>query len=434
MVAHPLGALGVPALLAACGAPPAGQVAPADGTQPVTLSWIAKLKGIPQADVDAHVRQYKEARPNVTLDLAAVTETEDGTAKLTAYQASGTAIDVISSFAGVPLLRQLKGGYPLNDLIKRDKLDPGQIAPGAMRSVDVGGKILALPHAYGGNELAFVANKALFSRAGVPLPAADWSTGWTWPQLREALKQLTNLTASPPVAGTARFGQIFNVPPMFGARWSTDDGKTATPDTPEMVQAWTEYYDLVLKDRTTTFSPNLPSMPNGTNAFLAGQAATLTICCGVPTTTVRFKDQNLDWAFVPFPRAKAAVTDLGASNVAVWSQTKLPDEAWRFARWNVEEGRLATVEQRMPTLSKAIGAYIQQHYGATPDARANLLLQAPEYAYPQAGLWQSPASGEAQTRITAALADVQKGAKSVPAALGELKPQLQALLDQYRDL
>src|SRR5262245_55854812 len=103
MLAVSIGAVGVPALLAACGAPQGGQVAPADGTTPVTLSWIAKLKGIPQADVDAHVRQYKEARPNVTLDLAAVTETEDGTAKLAAYQASGTAIDVISSFAGVPL-------------------------------------------------------------------------------------------------------------------------------------------------------------------------------------------------------------------------------------------------------------------------------------------------------------------------------------------
>jgi ABC-type glycerol-3-phosphate transport system substrate-binding protein len=175
-------------------------------------------------------------------------------------------------------------------------------------------------------------------------------------------------------------------------------------------------------------------MPNSTNAFLAGQAATLTICCGVPTTTVRFKDQNLDWAFVPFPRAKAAVTDLGASSVAVWTTTKLPDEAWRFARWNVEEGRLATVEQRMPTLTKAIGAYIQQQYGSTPDVRAVLLQQAPDYAYPQAGLWQSPANGEAQTKITAALADVQKGTKSVPAALAELKPQLQTLLDQYRDL
>jgi ABC-type glycerol-3-phosphate transport system substrate-binding protein len=82
-------------------------------------------------------------------------------------------------------------------------------------------------------------------------------------QFREALKKLTNLSSSPPTVGTSRFGTIYNVPPMWGAKWATDDGRTVLVDRPEMTQAWTEYYDMVVKDRSARFSPNAPSELGG---------------------------------------------------------------------------------------------------------------------------------------------------------------------------
>jgi ABC-type glycerol-3-phosphate transport system substrate-binding protein len=302
-----------------------------------------------------------------------------------------------------------------------------------MRGVEVNGKVLALPHAYAGNELALVGNKALFQRAGVTLPAADWKATWTWQQFREALKKLTNFGGSPPTAGTARFGTIYDIPPMWGARYTSDDGKTVLVDKPEMVQAWTEYYDMVLKDRSARFSPNAPNMGGELPSFLNGQAATYTICCAVPTTTVKFGDQNIDWAFLPFPKAKNAVADIAGADIAVWATSGAPDEAWRFTRWSIEEGRLAGLEQRMPSQTKAIAPYIQKFYGSAPGTRPDLLAKAPDYAYPPDALWQSPGSGAADAAITAALDEVQKGTKNVAAALAELKPQLQAIVDQYRD-
>jgi multiple sugar transport system substrate-binding protein len=426
--------LAAPALLSACGAQTPARQSLAESRTPVTLAWFGKLKGIAQGDVDAFAQQYKAARPQVTLDVTSVSNTAEGKAKLATFAAAGTPVDVVSTFAGIPDLRQLNGGFSLSEYVKRDRFDATQFAQNTMRGVEVKGKLLALPHAYAGNEIALVANKTLFQRAGVPLPAADWKSSWTWPQFREALKKLTDFAGSPPVAGTARFGTIYNVPVMWGARWATDDGKTVLVDKPEMTQAWTEYYDLVLKDRSARFSPNAPAELGGENpSFLGGKAATLTICCAVPTTTVLFRDQNIDWAFLPFPKAQNAVADISAAVIAVWSQSKAPDESWRFLRWSVEEGRLANLEQRMPSQSKAIQPYVQKFYAQGPDVRADVLLHAPEYALPADALWQSPASGQADSAITAAFTDVQKGNKTVPAALAELKSPLQALLDQYRD-
>src|SRR5919197_36050 len=349
-------ALAAPALLAACGAQTAGQPGLSQEAKPTTLEWFGKLKGISQSDVDAFAQQYKTARPNVTLNVTSVSNTAEGKAKLASYAAAGTPVDVISTFAGIPTLRTLNGGYSLNDYVKRDKFD------------------------------------------------------------------------------TSRFGTIYNVPPMWGAKWTSEDGRTVLTDKPEMLQAWTEYYDMVVKDRSTLFSPGAPAELGGENpSFLTGKGATLTICCAVPTTTVLFKDQGLDWAFIPFPKAREAVADICGTVIAIWSQTKAPDESWRFLRWSIEEGRLANLEQRMPSQTKAIEPYVQKYYGSMPDVRPNLLLQAPDHGNPPDALWQSPAADQADAAITAAFAEVGKGNKTVPAALGELKPQLQSLLDQYRD-
>jgi ABC-type glycerol-3-phosphate transport system substrate-binding protein len=76
---------------------------------------------------------------------------------------------------------------------------------------------------------------------------------------------------------------------------------------------------------------------------------------------------------------------------------------------------------------------VQKYYGQLPDVRSDVFLHAPEYGYPTDALWQSPASTQADNMISTAFADVTKGNKTVQAVLAELKPQLQAMLDQYRD-
>jgi ABC-type glycerol-3-phosphate transport system substrate-binding protein len=396
----------------------------------VTLEWFAKLKGIAQEQIDAFVGGFTGTRPAVSVNVTAVQLTQDGLTKLATFQASGTAVDVVSTVAGIPELRQLKGAHPLNDLISRDKFDTGQFAKNTYEGVVVGGKTLALPHAYAGNELVLVANKTLFARAGVPLPPPDWNASWTWDQFRDVLKRLTSPTASPPVAGVSRFGTIYDLPPMWGGRWTSADGKTITCDSPAMVDAFTRYYDLVLQDRSATFSPGAGDFGKG-EPFLRGQSATFTICCAVPTTTAQLQD--IDWAFVPFPKAQRAVPDMGAADVAIWSQSRHPDQAWEFVRYAIDEGRLATLEQRMPSQSRAVGPYVQQNYGHLPGVRPEVFTKTPDFIPPPEPLFQSPASNDAGNMIDTAFGAVASGAKTVPATLAELKPQLQAMLDRYRD-
>lgn len=245
------------------------------------------------------------------------------------------------------------------------------------------------------------------------------------------MKHLTSLNGSPPVAGTSRFGTIYDLPPMWGAQWASDDGATITCDSPAMIEAFTSYYDMITKDRSATFSPGAPDFGKG-EPFYRGQSACFTICCAVPTTTAQIKE--VDWAFVPFPKAKLAVPDMGGADIAIWAQTKHPAEAWAFVRYAVEEGRLANLEQRMPSQKRAIVPYVQQNYGQRPEVRPEVFAATPDYVAKPDPLFQTPASDEADSLITTTFKGITGGTQTVRAALTALKPQLQALLDQYRDV
>lgn len=420
------------AALIGCGAAPEAS-APKPSTRPVTLEWFAKLKGVPQEQIDAYSKAFTTQRPNVTVNVTAVDNTAKGLEKLTTYQVSGNQLDVVTTLLGIPEARKLKAGYALNDLIKRDKFDTSQFATNTFKAAEVKGKVLALPHAYAGDDVGVVVNKTVFSRAGVPLPAADWKSSWTWDQFRDAMKKITNPNANPSVAGASRFGTYKDVPPLWQAQWATEDGKV-TSDSAAMIEALTQYYDMMVKDRSTTFtwSATGSDWARGTPDSLAqGRAGLYTICCAVPTTTPLLKD--VDWAFAPFPRAKTVTSDTQPAYVFVWSQTKFPEEAWQFGRYAVEDGRLANLELRMPSLTKTIPVYIQANYGSMPQVRPEVLQRSAEFAPPPDPLLQSPAAGDADKLITDALKEVTSGAKVVRTVLTDLKPQLQALMDQYKD-
>jgi ABC-type glycerol-3-phosphate transport system substrate-binding protein len=429
-------AASVPELLASCSGQARRQPGLSESTTPVTLEWFGKLKGVAQGDVDAFVQQYKEARPTVTLNVTSVSNTAEGKTKLASYAAAGTSVDVVSTFAGIPDLRLLNGGSSLDDSIKRDTLDVSQFASNTMRNVAVKGKTLALPHAYAGNELDLVANSGIFRKAGVPLPSPDWKGSWTWPQFREALKLLTNFGVSPPVAGPARFGTIYNIPPMWGAKWATDDGKSVLTDKPEMVQACSEYLRHGAQGLQRAVQSQRPRS-RWRAALLPGwqgRHARDLLRRAHDHGAVQGPQHRVGLPALPQGRRRGR--GYRRAVIAIWSQSRsrAPEEAWRSLRWSIEEGRLANLEQRMPSQNTSIQPYVQTVYGATPEVRRDVFLKAPGYALPPDALWQSPASEQASGTITAALAEVQQGNTTVQAALTELKPQLQALLDQYRDL
>jgi ABC-type glycerol-3-phosphate transport system substrate-binding protein len=333
----------------------------------------------------------------------------------------------------VPDLLQLHGAYALDDLLARDHFDTSRFVQAVYKGVQVNGKTLALPHAYAGNELVLVANRGVFQKAGIALPSA-WEQTWSWATFREALKHVTNLSGPAPVVGTSRLGTVLDIPAWWNAQWMAPDGRTITCDSPAMIEAYTNYYDMVLKDRVASFSPGAPNFGKG-EPFYSGKSATFTICCAVPTTTVAIKD--VDWAFVPFPKAQRAAPDMGGTVIAIWSQTKHANEAWSLVKYSVDQGRLAGLEERMPSQQSAIPAYVKQYYGSVPQAQPDVFTATPGYIPDGLGnqdpLFLSPASTDAQNLIQKALdTNVLTGKQTVQDALTALKPQLQALADKYQ--
>jgi len=237
-----------------------------------------------------------------------------------------------------------------------------------------------------------------------------------------------------PVVGVSRFGTAYDLPPMWNAQWMAADGQTITCDSPAMIEAYTNYYDAVLKDRTASFSPGAPNLGKG-EPFYSGKSATFTICCAVPTTTAVIK--QVDWAFVPFPKAQRAVPDMGGTVIAIWSQTKHASEAWAFVKYSVDKGRLAGLEERMPSQQSAIAPYVQQYYGGTPDVQPGVFAATPGFIPDGQGnqdpLFLSPISTDAGNLIQKVLDDnVLTGKQTVKDALTALKPQLAAMVKQYR--
>jgi ABC-type glycerol-3-phosphate transport system substrate-binding protein len=408
-------------------------VSTAPASAGVKLEWIAKLKSIPQPQIDAFIKGFSDANPGITVELTIAQQTAAGLAKLKAIAASGEQLDVVSTLAGVPDLRQLGGAYPLNALIAQDHFDTSQFVQPVYKGVQVDGKVLALPHAYAGNELVLIANRGIFQKAGIALPSS-WEQTWSWSTFRDALKRVTILSGPSPVVGTSRLGTVLDIPAWWNAQWMAPDNTTITCNSPAMIEAYTNYYDMVLKDRSASFSPNAPNFGKG-EPFYSGKSATFTICCAVPTTTTAIKD--VDWAFVPFPKAQRAAPDMGGTVIAIWSQTKHANEAWALLKYSVEQGRLAGLEERVPSQRSAIPAYVKQYYGSMPNVQASVFTATPDYIPDGLGnqdpLFLSPANTDAQNLIQDTLdKNVLTGKQTVQDALTSLKPQLEAMVKQYQ--
>ena len=369
--------------LAACKAgttrPPEAPSGP-DITRAVTIGWGIRSGATPEA-IDALIAEFQQPYPNWKIEK---TELSGGIApameKLTAALVSGVNVDVISGFLSAYQMNEaLDALAPIEEHIKRDKYDTKRFNQDHLEFVGKHkGKLAALPFAYGGDGPAMLVNRGLFGAAGLPLSAPDWRTSWSWDDFRSALKRLSREEGGQIVqVGLASYGYIVNTPPLqWNAQWMTDDYKQIVCDSPEMIDCYTKYYDVLLRDRSMAASPGT-NLGTG-DAFVNGKAAVTVRCCAVPPYTEQLT--ALDWAFVPFPRGKTASPDIQAVIVGIGSQAKNPGEGWRFVQFLLENSRLALAEKRQPAIIDDVEPYATQHWGSLPDSRWQVFVEGTRLA------------------------------------------------------
>jgi ABC-type glycerol-3-phosphate transport system substrate-binding protein len=422
--------------LASCapGAPAPSGTSAGSADQPVTLIWAVRGGGTPEAR-EGLLREYKQAKPNVTVEqIDAGGGIAPSLEKIAAAMAAGTAIDVINGhLAARQLIESIDAVQPIDDLVRRDRFDLNRYNKEVLDATGrYDGKLYTLTYAYGGDVAAVAYNKALFQGAGVAEPSSDWSKPWTWDEFREGMRRLTKSAGgSPTQVGLAGFGYWVHTPIVqWGAHWLTPDYKTIVCDSQQTIDAFTKFDDLLFKDRVLAQSPG--STLDAGKAFVSGQAAVAMPCCAALTFARSTRGANIDWGFVTMPRGTVSTLDVSPVVMGIGKLSKQKDAAWEFLKFGDDKSRLAGLEERMPAVLQDMLPWIKANFGEWPDSRAEMLAEGMRVAKPLEPLryhaqWQKMA----QEVIDPGWTDILAQKRSLVDFLRSAKPQLQNIVDDH---
>jgi multiple sugar transport system substrate-binding protein len=240
--------------------------------------------------------------------------------------AGGTAPDVFWMLA--QQIKPYAAGGQLLDIsraVKKLHVYPGSYPKAVLKLYDQGdGKLYGLPKDVDTNAVWF--NKALFDKAGVKYPSANW----TWADFRATAKKLTD-----PTAGTwgvaadldyqsGYYNSIFQA----GGNVISSDGKKALLETPQ-AQAGIKFWTDLQADGS---SPTLQQLSDTAGETMFEQGKLAMYVSGAYWALQLYNNKaisaNVDVAPLPIGVKRATVSS-GIENVA-YAKTKHPIEAQKF--------------------------------------------------------------------------------------------------------
>jgi multiple sugar transport system substrate-binding protein len=328
--------------LAACGAPGAGGTGGGAGSAqtaskagaPAKVRLIERLDQETQA-LDVRLPVFREKFPNITVEREVVPSGELIT-KLQTMAASDTLPDNCHTYLGSQSFHNFAAtGAFLNidSLLARDKVDLKQWFTDVVDIMKIDGKLFGLP--YKGQVLAagFFYNINLFEKRGIPVP----TNNWTLDDLVKAAQQLTERQGQ----DVTQYGYAVNswggeafVAHMraFNGDAYSKDGKKATMDTPQVLEAMQWYENLMQRERI------MHPIANAAASFVDGKVAM------IGRTYFNFKTVELlpkvgdkfKWDGVMMPKhpktgKRGGMFAGDAQSVA--KASKAPDAAFELMKW-----------------------------------------------------------------------------------------------------
>lgn len=254
-------------LTAACAQGSATRSSTADG---VTTVRYLTFSAAPDhtGDLGRIVAAFEKQHPRIRVQVQTVPYASYATSLQTALS-GGTAPDTfeldqqsLTTYAAAGALLDLAG-----PAAKDPDYHPAVYAPGNLRAAQYQGRQYALPESF--STVVLIYNKALFAKAGLPAPTANW----TWKDEQAAARKLTDTGQG--VWGDYQpitFNEFYKALEQSGGSFLSADGTRATFDSPQGVAAarW-----LISKNNTTmpdaAKSANTPDYD--TNLFKAGKLA-----------------------------------------------------------------------------------------------------------------------------------------------------------------
>ncbi|WP_214411192.1 ABC transporter substrate-binding protein [Sphaerisporangium fuscum] len=240
------------AALAACGAPAE------DSSGPVKVVWWHGQVELQAKVIDGLAADYNRTHPGVqVVPAVGTTNVDNMLQKVQAALAGGDAPDIAYMYGswGAHLAKSPKV-YDLSKVVHDPAFGWDDFWPSERAVAEVKDKVIGIPAIV--DNLAVVYNKKLFDAAGVPYPSKDW----TWDDFRAAAKKLTSpdkgvYGTAYPVTGTE--DTTWRFWPMLwqqGGAIVSADGKKATVNTPQAVQALGLWQAMARQDKSVYLDQN----------------------------------------------------------------------------------------------------------------------------------------------------------------------------------
>lgn len=281
---------------------------------------------------------FTAAHPGTKVTLTPVTGENWGTyyANVATLIASGKRPDLmLISGEGAQFVHANNLVLPVNKYLDKDpeaKALTGDIAQGLIDGFTVKGDVVTLTNAW--NDMVVYYNTAVFKKAGVEPPRADW----TWADFEATAKKLTKDTngdGKPDQYGfTWASNEIFpGIMPWVanaGGNLTSDDVCSATADTPQVAKA-VSYLENLIKEGV---SPAPMPMSDVFTRFQNGQVAMFGAGrWPIATLLPKFKDFDIQL----YPKGDTYKTVFGGSGYPILKSSKNPDLAWEYQKFTVSE-------------------------------------------------------------------------------------------------
>ena len=314
-----------------------------------------------EADAVAQVvKDFETDHPKIKVTIKAGQDDS----KVTQAIGAGTGPDVGLSYSTDIVGKFCASGawVDLKQYIDRDKVDLNKLNATTRSYTEFEGKRCAMPFladAYG-----MFYNKDLFAKAGLSAPPR------TLDELTAYAKKLTvkNAVGSLRTVGFLPLYDFYeNAPshlaPAVGARWLTDDGKSAIGSDPAWKTLLTWQKDLVDwygYDNLTKFRAGLGDEYSADNAFQKGQVA-INIDAEYRLAFVKDQSPGLKYGVAPIPTSDPARYGGGyvtGNIVGISKNAKNPEAAWELIKYLTTNDKaivkLAGLLKNIPTTTTAI--------------------------------------------------------------------------------
>jgi multiple sugar transport system substrate-binding protein len=323
-------ALAGAAALAACGQ---GQDGNAPSSGPAATGQITFLSRDSGSDLEPYkqgIEQFNAAQPRVKVTHELTTGNFEQ--KFQTLMAAGTVPEVSYMHSqNVPTFATQGFLAPLDTYTRRDRAALDGLLPAAVDSYRFKNAAYGVPDV--ATSLVMFVNRALFTKAGVPIPAEKWA----WADFLGAAQKLQNANRAEGAFGAVDYNGGF---PRFTVLWQNDadllskDRTAVTVDQPAAIEALQWIADLMHRHQVHPKPADLQGK-SGEAFFLEGKAAMFPVISSRMGTVAR--GAQFDVEVVHLPQGKRRVTRTACGGTAMPKGSARPDAGWELEKFFATE-------------------------------------------------------------------------------------------------